>query len=240
VDTERFDALARTLTPGSRRSFLGTLAAVAGSALAPLLTRDDAAAHDLLKKCKKINDTKKKKACVKKAKKHNSTHAVPPLLLPPPPRAVTVACPDSASSGQFAGFAQRFAQTFTAPGSGQLTSAQAVVTDTSAGDDFVMEIRTLDNTGTPTTTVLASAAVFDVPAVAAPQTRTLTGIFTPPAPVVAAQSYALVLTGIQGSLVIRIVPGDTCPGQHFRDSQTNETFTSGGTDDMVCSVTISV
>jgi hypothetical protein len=75
MDADRFDALARTLTPGSRRSFVGTLSAVAGSALAPLLARDDATAHDLSKKCKNIKDKKKRKACVKKAKKHKAQHA---------------------------------------------------------------------------------------------------------------------------------------------------------------------
>jgi hypothetical protein len=95
MDADRFDALARTLTPGSRRSFLGKLSAVAGSALAPLLARDDAAAHDLSKKCKKKSGEAKKK-CLKKAKKHKAQHAAE---APPPASTVGATCSDGVRNG---------------------------------------------------------------------------------------------------------------------------------------------
>jgi hypothetical protein len=95
MDADRFDALARTLTPGSRRSFLGTLSAVAGSALAPLLARNDAAAHDLSKNCKKKSGDAKKK-CKKKAEKHASQHAAE---APPPASAVPTSCSDNVRNG---------------------------------------------------------------------------------------------------------------------------------------------
>ena len=79
MDLDRFDAFARTLSvSGSRRR---ALALALGGVLTPLLTREDAGARDLLKKCKKMNDQAKRKQCVKKARKHASKHAadqVPP------------------------------------------------------------------------------------------------------------------------------------------------------------------
>jgi hypothetical protein len=67
MDAQSFDSLTRSLTSaGSRRRVL-TLALSA--ALAPLLAREEAAAHDLRKKCKKKSGKQKKK-CFKKAKAH--------------------------------------------------------------------------------------------------------------------------------------------------------------------------
>src|SRR5687768_6013271 len=72
MDANRFDTMARSLAAsGSRRR---ALALAISGAFAHLLTRDDAEAHDLLKKCKKIKNKTKKKKCIKKAKAHNATH----------------------------------------------------------------------------------------------------------------------------------------------------------------------
>jgi hypothetical protein len=74
MDSARFDSLTRTLTAaGSRRQALATLAGSLG--LLGWHGRDDAAAHNALKKCKKKSG-KQKKACIKKAKAHNATHTV--------------------------------------------------------------------------------------------------------------------------------------------------------------------
>jgi hypothetical protein len=82
MDPERFDTLARSLTAiGSRRR---ALALALSSALAHLLTRGDATAHDTLKKCKKKSGKQKKK-CIKKAKNHNAQDAANAAPLPPPP-----------------------------------------------------------------------------------------------------------------------------------------------------------
>jgi hypothetical protein len=93
MDADRFDALSRSLiAAGSRRH---TLALALSGALASLLARDDAAAHDPLKTCTKKSGKQKKK-CIKKAKQHNATHRIPPPapLLPPPPLSCRQLCSD--------------------------------------------------------------------------------------------------------------------------------------------------
>jgi hypothetical protein len=88
MDDDRFDTLLRMLaTAPSRRTTLRLLAGTALSGIVPLAVRN-AAAHDALKKCKKLKDKAKKKKCVKKAKAHNATHTTAAL---PPPRC-TPAC----------------------------------------------------------------------------------------------------------------------------------------------------
>ena len=76
MDGQQFDDLARAWVEGSapRRNALRFLV---GGALGLLgwHSLEEAAAHDTLKKCKKIKDKKKKKACIKKAKKHADQHA---------------------------------------------------------------------------------------------------------------------------------------------------------------------
>jgi hypothetical protein len=74
MDDFHFDALARSLvTAGSRRRALGGLLAGALGLVRGLDVREGAA-HNALKRCKKIDNKAKKQKCVKKAKKHNRTH----------------------------------------------------------------------------------------------------------------------------------------------------------------------
>jgi hypothetical protein len=96
MDADRFDTLLRLLseTP-TRRGALGLLTGSAlGGGLGALLglsSPENAAAHNPLKKCKKINDKGKRKACVKKAKEHNAAHNASNTTLPP------VGCPAGTS-----------------------------------------------------------------------------------------------------------------------------------------------
>jgi hypothetical protein len=79
MDAERFDALSRFLSgSGSRRRALGL---VISGAVAPLLTREGATAHNAATACKKKSG-KKKQTCLKKARKHNATHSDPTCLGP--------------------------------------------------------------------------------------------------------------------------------------------------------------
>ena len=72
MDADRFDSLTRSLTvPGSRRR---VLALALSGALASLLTREDAEAHNEREKCNKINDTDKRQRCVEQARKHKKKH----------------------------------------------------------------------------------------------------------------------------------------------------------------------
>ena len=77
----------------------------------------------------------------------------------------------------------RVAQTFTAPVSGQLTSADIPITGVGAGADIRVEIRTLDGSGVPTPTVLASDQIDNLPATPLGEVRTLTATFAPAASV---------------------------------------------------------
>lgn len=74
MDGSRFDALTKSLTAtGSRR---GTLGALLVTSLG-LLGWNGAArvqAHDLIGKCKKIEDKDKRKKCLKRARKHKAQH----------------------------------------------------------------------------------------------------------------------------------------------------------------------
>lgn len=95
MDSDRFDALTRSLaSAGSRRQAVRGLAAAAAALLGGLglgLDRDDAAAHNLLKRCRKIEDKKKRAACIKKAKKHKRRHAV--SAPPSAPQCTADSCP---------------------------------------------------------------------------------------------------------------------------------------------------
>src|SRR5215204_6311507 len=73
MDSDRFDALSRSLSlVPSRRGALRLLAGSAFGGLA-ILRPGAVVAHDALKACKKKSGKQKKK-CVKKAKQHNASH----------------------------------------------------------------------------------------------------------------------------------------------------------------------
>jgi hypothetical protein len=97
MDESHFDSLVKDLTAqGSRRRALGgLLAGVVGLLDWP---GQEAAAHDLKKKCKKKSGEAKKK-CLKKAKKHNAAHA---LETPPgcTPNCAGKACGPNGCGGQ--------------------------------------------------------------------------------------------------------------------------------------------
>ena len=77
MDADRFDILTRALGEmPSRRGALRLLAgSVFGAVLAPLAGLAETAAHNKLRKCRKIADKDKLRRCRKKAKKHNRRHA---------------------------------------------------------------------------------------------------------------------------------------------------------------------
>jgi hypothetical protein len=114
------------------------------------------------------------------------------------------------------------AQTFTAEHTGLLSSAQVQVGDfENEPTGIVMEIRTVDSSGTPLGVVLAST---QIPASEVPYGLfgVATGHFSPGAPVEAGQQYAIALrtsTGVQIRGVIWA--GDEsipCPGELYQSS----------------------
>ena len=146
---------------------------------------------------------------------------------PPPPasQGVTVTCPHGANDIRSLGN-DRVAQTFTAPVSGQLTSAEIPTTGVSAGAGIRVEIRTLDGAGVPTPTALASDQIDNLPSTPLGEERTLRARFAPAASVQEGTGYALVLTVVdpkRGFGVFSRVE-DPCPGQAFFDSFADGTF----------------
>jgi hypothetical protein len=179
----------------------------------------------------------------KRKQRGNQTAQTPPSVAPPPPppssppTPVNVVCPgpsDATLTGS-----RRFAQTFFAPISGPLTSAQCEVTTLNGEEEFTLEVRTIDSAGQPTAEILAATVVADVPATPDAQTLTLVGNFSVPALLQANQGYALVVTvgAGQGFRLQALDGSDTCPGELFFDSLADGTFLRLGRD-MIFSATI--
>lgn len=221
METSRFDRLAHMLTSGSSRRDLfrglgGT--AVGLTALQVPGWADAKKKHDSDRKRKRKGKHKKKK---------NTVETTSPQPTPPPVQApvttVDAGCLSALPISEQTG--PRLAQTFVAKRSGQLTSATVVLYFNEGGADFKLEIRDVGVGGTPTSTVLASAVIANVPATGA-QTRTILGAFDSPATVVAGEVYALVVTETTG-LNHSFLTNGTNPcldGILFRDELVDGTF----------------
>lgn len=241
MDANRFDALVRSLPVAIARR--ATLAGMLGVGLAAMLARaggEDAAA----KKKKRKKKRKKKckaprvkcgKACCPdgQACLNGQCGAPPPSPPPPPPPSPPPPPPppgpNPACQGplsQTLGGFRRFAQAFTAERTGLLAAAQCQVTGLAGGEDFTLEIRTLDGDGVPTATILAVDTLSDAPAVSDPNALELRAVFDPPAPVETGVGYAFVVTIGEGQLYrIFTRNGNDCPDQQlFADPTANGTF----------------
>jgi hypothetical protein len=119
------------------------------------------------------------------AKKHHNKKHPAPMATPDANCSATNFPFDSSVAAD-----QRSAQTFTAINSGELTSAQMRVNkDAGSIGDYLLEVRTVDASGAPTSTILASTPI---PNSTVPDGfSTITGDFGSPATVVAGQQYAL-------------------------------------------------
>ena len=220
-----FDHLTKSIGAGVSRR--GLLRALGGGGLSLGLLGRTAVPDAVAKNCKKIKDKKKRKACRKKAT--DATAQVPGA---PASQTVAVTCPGPAELNFFDSL--RSAQTFTAPISGQLTSAQIEIASR-VDNDFTVEIRPLDGGGVPTASVLASARIENV----AVGLQTLTATFAAPPSVQAGIGYALVVTADPGQIyAVLLRTGDDCPGQFFADSAVKNTFVPVNALDMIFSVTI--
>ena len=164
-------------------------------------------------------DAKKKRK--KKRKKQRRNYATPP----PGPMTTTDATCHPATSISLKGF-RRYAQTFVARRSGQLTSASFKLNFNHEGAAFDLAIRAFDANGRPST-VLASTMIANVPATSdTDPPRTVIGVFAAPATVVAGQIYALAVTGLSNMTYnIQAGPDDPCPdGIAFLDPQADGSF----------------
>jgi len=142
-------------------------------------------------------------------------------------------CPGPPETG-VAGITEA-AQTFTAQSTGALTRVQASISDTAANEgDFVLSIRTLDGSGTPTDSTLATTVVPD--AAAPTPADTISGTFAAPANVVAGQRYALVISRPGDSFSALTRAEDPCPGALFVRVSIASPFTEVVGDDLVFAV----
>lgn len=140
-------------------------------------------------------------------------------------------------------------QTFTAVNSGKLTSAQVKIAKqpfANTSGDIIVEIRTVDASGLPTETVLASTTIDDaaITNLDGPSNLpTVTANFDPAiaAPVVAGQQYALVLRLAPmstGNYAVGLSDRD-CPGGQFVQNL-NGTFTGFHQSDFVFATFVTV
>jgi hypothetical protein len=218
VESRPFDDIARAVAKdeSTRRGIL-RMAAVAGVGASSFGLAVDALA--------------KKKKHKKKCKK-------------PKPAALQteiIACPGPRNSPS--GGARRFAQTFTAAQTGVLTTALVEVSPVPiGGTDFVIDIRSVDSDGVPTSEILASVDIFDVPQTGADPPLKLAALFDPPAKVVKDQQYAVAVTDTQASsssgYSVSLRSGNACAGQVFSDTVANGTFTPIPGFDLVFAVSI--
>jgi len=150
------------------------------------------------------------------------------LAQPAPDEVPDAACPTNGQTPNQVAFLRNsaiVAQTFTAQHTGLLTSAQVPIENTeNETTSIVMEINTVDSSGTPTEVVLASTIIPASEVPPHPQSGVVTGHFSPGAPVEAGQEYALALhtttepqaNGL-GWLGFRS-DGTLCPGVAYRNS----------------------
>jgi hypothetical protein len=230
METSRFDRLARELTTtSSRRNLLRGLGVpTVGLAALQLPGWVDA-------KKKHDADGQRKRRGKRRKKKNNGESTSPPPTPPAAPGLVTTTDARCLVGGVLGGqTGPRLAQTFVAKRSGQLTSASVVLFSNEEGADFELEIREVDIGGTPTSTVLASTLIANVPATGA-QTRAILGTFGSPATVVAGEIYALVVTETTGLNHSFFINGsNTClDGILFRDELVDDTFDPYSNKDLV-------
>jgi hypothetical protein len=128
--------------------------------------------------------------------------------------------------------ARRFAQTFTVQQTGRMVAARFLVNNFPDGTDFIIELRTLDSVGTPTSSVVASATALDVQATGTgSNAMAVTGLFPNPPAVNVGEAYALSITDFPASsYAIRQTIGDVCSGNPFLDFSADGNFTSTGGD----------
>jgi hypothetical protein len=244
MDAQRFDRLLRSLsmTP-SRRGALGLLA---GSALAGLLGFEQ---QTTTAKGKGKGKRKgKRKKCVDSSQiticHQGQTLSVSNCALPahlahgdtegacPSPSFTEIACPGP-NEGGVSGTG-RVAQTFVANGNGAIATAKVEIGGASAGDDFVFEIRSVDQNGVPTSNVLGTSQVNDVAAIATPTFVTAT--FTPPVPVTFNTTYALVVSKTGGGPLFDRRTGDDCAGTFFNDPGAINAFVPNASTDLIFTV----
>src|SRR4051812_9408734 len=218
----RLDTLARFMATGSsrRRVLRGLSSSALVLATSRFVESADARTHQRHHKNHHQSHGKHNK---KKSKPVVQPPGEMPPATPGPTTTADAFCPTAAPNVAL-GSARRFAQSFVALRSGQLTSASVNLVANLEGANFALEIRNVDATGTPSD-VLA---------------RTITGTFATPATVVAGQPYALAITGEPGNpFGVEGQQFNPCPdGFLFIDTDASETFQRKDAPDLVFATSV--
>jgi hypothetical protein len=237
VNVARLDSLVRSFAhSSSRRSVLAGLSAVAATlATNAVIPETEAKARHHHHRRKNHGKKRNKQQGSKNDDAAQTPEETPPAATPADP--VTTADASCSAAGFVRGLTglAGVAQTFVARRSGQLTSATVTMLINAEGNDFVMDIRSVDAAGNPAT-VLASTAINDVPETRFDQPpRIITGTFATPATVVEGQRYALAFfVAPQQALSIQIGQNPSCgDGNLFVDVFRNGTFINRPGDDLV-------
>lgn len=246
MDAQEFDRLTRVHATGaSRRGVIAVLGGGLMSALSLALVGSAGVS---------VADAKgKKKHRRKKKHKHQSAGSPPPSTdpgspsdqpgnQPPPVTGPGFCAPSTAAIRTTSG---RFAQTFFPPQGGQLTSATVYLQKNPANFALGFQIRTVDATGIPTSTVLASRVIGNIPEThLADPKRAVTATFMTPATLALGQQYALTITGPGGvSYSVRYRADACADGEMFEDKTSNDTFVkvytgAGYAGDLAYAVTV--
>lgn len=204
---DRFDGLGRSLAATApRRLVLRVVAGAVGAGLLGWRGAGVADAHNPLKKCEKIKKRSARKRCIKRGKAHNATHRK---------RKPNASCLAQTTLGS--GFASpyRYAQTFTEPNGGKLTTARIMLSKEPATTGTLhLAVNTVDAaTGLPQNNTIASSAPVLATAVGTSEAL-VTFSFPVPPLLVAKRKYALVLSrsSAPGLFVVYVVEPGTCKG----------------------------
>ena len=147
-------------------------------------------------------------------------------------------CPGPGNNGAGTSGDSRYAQTFIAVNSGQLTTATYFLTKT-AGPDFRYDILPVSGGSPAATGALGSATIADAAIPNSTPDTPATGVFSPAVTVTAGQEYALAISRDGGPTWF--MDGDTgniCPGSLFYSDTQTDPFGPGGAFDAIYSTNV--
>jgi hypothetical protein len=234
MDADLFDRMSRLIgTELNRRGVgrgLAALGVLWGLGLGPRAEIDEASAK---KKRKHKSKKRRRKRKSKKRKKSQSAQTSGPEFK------ADAACSGETEGGFSAGGNSRFAQTFTALGSGPLERAEVLIREfEGTAGDYILRLSAVNAAGVPTNTVLATAIVpdGDVPV----GTSLVSFTFPTPFSVVAGVRYALVITRPgANTLEVNGYKNDTCAGGAFYSNNQTGAFSEFDLSDLTFTTSIS-
>lgn len=218
IDGHEFDTLVSALSR-SRRTLLGAALATAGLAF-----RADSTAgkKKKKKKCRAPATRCGKKRCCQPGQICVDGQCQAPTPPTTPVPLTAGGCQGSWDLGWSS--ARRVAQPFIANGDGSIASASFLLFNISPGTPLGVEIRGTEN-GVPTTEVLGTTFVIDLPAVPSSSAYSVVATFDPQVEVRQGVAYALVITDVANrGLSVALQFLSTCPMDAFINDDATDAF----------------